>query len=132
MPETNDRKFKILGAAWLGLGCLSLAYVFVNVFSLAQGDTPSATAVSDGYWVFFAGALLMGAIGMVNGLALLRRNRVARLVLAISSVVLLLPSLALIVPLLVVLPSLWLTLSKDGKDAYESYLAKGNGTVAFE
>ena len=69
---------------------------------------------------------------MVNGLALLRRNRVARLVLATSSVVLLLPSLALIVPLLVVLPSLWLTLSGDGKDAFEIYMARENGTVAFE
>ena len=109
MHETNNRKFKILGAAWLGLGGIAFAYVFINLFSLAQGNTPSATEVSDGYWVFFVGALVIGAICMLNGLALLRRNPVARPLLIISSIVLL-PSAGLVVPLLVVASSLWLTL----------------------
>ena len=122
--ETNNRNIKRLGAAWLGLGGLAFVYVFIQLFSLAQGNTPSATAVSDGYWVFFGGALVIGTIGMVNGLALLRRNPVARRFLAISSLVLLLPSLGLLVPLLVVMPSLWLTLSKDGNEAFESYMAR--------
>ena len=127
MLGTNNRKIKILGAAWLGLGGLAFAYVLVNLLLLAKGDTPSATEVSDGYWVFFLGALVIGAIGMVNGLALLRRNPLARRLLAISSLVLLLPSAALLVPLLVVLPSLWLTLSPGGKEALESYMVRENG-----
>ena len=71
---------------------------------------------------------MIGAIGMVDGLALLCRNPVARPVLAISSLVLLLPSAAFIVPLLVVVPSLRLTLSKDGKEAFESYIGRENGS----
>ena len=126
MPETKNRKIKILGAAWLGLGGLAFAYVFISLFPLAQGDAPSATAVAEGYWVYAVLGLVLGAIGMVNGLALLRRNPVARPVLAISSLVLLLPSVALMVPLLVVAPSLWLTLSRDGKEAFESYMAREN------
>ena len=129
MPETHDRRFKILGAAWLGLGGLSFVYASINVFSLARGHTPSATEVGDGYWVWFVGALVIGSIGIVNGLTLLRRSPVARRVLAISSLVLLLPSVGLLVPLLVVFPSLWLTLSKDGKEAFESYVARGNACV---
>ena len=124
MPETNNRRIKILGAAWLGLGGLGFAYVFIN---LALDYPPSATEVSDGYWVFILLALVVATIGMVNGLALLRRNRVARRIVAISSLVLLLPSAAFIVPLLVVVPSLWLTLSRDGKEAFESYMARENG-----
>ena len=123
MPETINRNIKILGAAWLALGGLAFAYVLTNLFSLAQGNAPSATEVADGYWVFFAGALVIGAIGMVNGLALLRRNPIARPLLAISSV-LLLPSVGLLIPLLVVVPSLWLTLSRDGREAFESYMAQ--------
>ena len=64
---------------------------------------------------------------MVNGLVLLSRIPVARPVLAVSSLVLLLPSVALVVPLLVVGPSLWLTLSNDGKEAFGSYMARANG-----
>ena len=124
MPESNNRRIKILGAAWLGLGGLGFAYVFIN---LAQDYPPSATEVSDGFWVFILLALVVAAIGMVNGLALLRRNRVARRFVVISSLVLLLPSAAFIVPLLVVVPSLWLTLSRDGKEAFESYMARENG-----
>ena len=126
MPETNDRKFKLLGAGWLGLGGLFFAYVFINLFPLAQGNSPSATEVADGYWVFFLGALVIGAIGMVNGLALLSRNPFARPVLAVSSLILLPLSAGLLVPLLVVAPSLWLTLSRGGKGAFEGYMARVN------
>ena len=125
MTETHDRKFKILGAAWLGLGVLMFAYAFINLFPLALGNAPSATEVSDGYWVFIALGLVIGAIGTVNGLALLRRNPMARPVLLVSSL-LLLTTATLLVPLLVVVPSLWLTLSRDGKQAFEGYMATGN------
>ena len=127
MPKTTNLNIKILGSAWLGLGGLGFAYALVALFPLVQGNTPSATAVSEGYWVYIVGALVIGAIGMVNGLALLRRYRVARRILAISSLVLLLPSATMIVPLLVTGPSLWLTLSRDGKEAFESYMARENG-----
>ena len=127
MPETANGKIKILGAAWLGLGGLAFLYAFISLYPLAQGKYPSAPAVSEGSWVYALGALVMGAIGMVNGLALLRRNPVARRVLAISSLVLLLPSTVLLVPLLIVGPSIWLTLSKDGKEAFERYIARENG-----
>ena len=127
MPETNNHKIKVLGAAWLGLGGLSLAYAFISLFPLAQGNAPTATAVAEGYWVFVALSLVMGAIGMVIGLTLLHRIPMARPVLTISSLVLLLPSAAFLVPLLVVAPSLWLTLSRDGKEAFESYMARENG-----
>ena len=30
MPKTNNRRIKILGAAWLGLGGLGFAYVLLN------------------------------------------------------------------------------------------------------
>ena len=126
MPETKNRNFKVLGAAWLGLGGLGIGYAFISLFPLAQGNTPSATAVAEGYWVFNLLGLVMGAIGMVNGLALLRRYPVARL-LAIWSSVLFLPLAGLIVPLLVIGPSLWLMLSKDGKEAFDSYMARENG-----
>ncbi len=132
MAETNSRRFKILGVGWLGLGALSFAYVFINLFSLAQGHAPSATEVSDGFWVFLWGAIVIGAIGVVNGSALLLRNPAARPLLSISSLILLLPSIGLLVPLLVVFPSLWLALSKDGKKALESYMARGrNPDVAL-
>ena len=126
MPETKYRYIKILGAAWLGLGGIASIYVNGTLIPLALGNTPSATDVSDGYWVFFVGGLVIGTIGMVNGLALLRRNSAARPLLLISSVVLLLPSIGLLVPLLVVVPSLWLTLSGDGKEVYTSYIAREN------
>ena len=124
MPETNNRNLKILGATWLGIGALAFVYAFVSLFSLAQGNAPTATEVSDGYWVFVALGLVIGAMGVVNGTALLRRNRIARPALVVSSLVLILPSLGLLVPLLVVVPSLWLTLSKGGKEALEGYMAK--------
>ena len=74
MPETKNRNFKIV-AVWLGLGGLGFTYAFVHLFPLAQGNAPSATEVSDGYWVFIALALVLGAVGTVTGLALLRRNQ---------------------------------------------------------
>lgn len=126
MPETNNRNIRILGAAWLALGGLALVYVIINLFSLAQGNAPSATEVSDGYWVFFVGALVIGIAGMANGFSLLLRNPVARPLLAVSSL-LLLPTAFAIVPLLVVAPSLWLALSGDGKKALESYIAREGG-----
>ena len=126
MSETSDRRFKILGAAWLGLGGLSFAFVFSELFPLALGNAPSATEVADGYWVFVALGLVIGAIGTVNGLALLRRIPVARRFLTVSSFVLL-PSAGLVVPLLVIASSLWLTLSRDGKQAFEGYMARENG-----
>ena len=104
-----------------------LGSVLVNLFSLAQGDTPSAEEVSDGYWVFFLGAIVIGVVGMVNGLGLLRRYPVARSLLAISSLVLFLPSIGLVVPLLVLVPRLWLTLSRDGKGTLKSYMAREGG-----
>ena len=76
--------------------------------------------------------VVLGSVQFANGLALLRRNRKARRLLAISSIILLIPSIggavAIIgIPeLLVVVASLWLTLSKDGKKAFESYMAKEN------
>ena len=126
--ETNNRMFKILGAAWLGLGSLSFAIVFINLFPLVQGKSPSGLFESgDGWWIVDLVFLVVGAIGMVNGLALLRRNPAGRPLLAISSLVLLLPSAGLFVPLLVVAPSLWLTLSRGGKEALGSYMARENG-----
>ena len=125
MPETYDRKIKILGAAWLVLGVLAFVFAIVTLFPLALGDTPTETEVSDGYWVFAALGLVIGAIGMVNGSALLRRNPVARPIILGSSI-LLLPSAGLVLPLLIVAPSLWLTLSGDGKEALESYMAREN------
>lgn len=89
MTETGTGKFKILSAAWLGMGGLFLTYALPNLFSLAQGNAPSAGAVSEGYWFYLVGALVMGAIGMANGLALLRRSPVTRPLLAVSSLVLL-------------------------------------------
>ena len=58
LPETKNRNFKIV-AVWLGMGGLGFAYVFIN---LAQDYPPSATQVSDGYWVFLGGALVIGAM----------------------------------------------------------------------
>ena len=126
MPETYDRKIKILGAAWLVLGGLAFVFAIVTLFPLALGDTPTETEVSDGYWVFAALGLVIGAIGTINGSALLRRTPIARAII-IGSSILLLPSATFVLPLLVVAPSLWLTLSKDGKEALESYMAGENG-----
>ena len=124
---TNNRKFKMLGAAWLVLGGFTFAIVPIpSLFSLVRGNTPSPFEAGDEWPIVVLVFAVAGAICMVNGLALLRRNRVARPLLIVSSL-LLLPSAGLIVPLLVVLPSLWLTLSTGGKEALESYLAREIG-----
>ena len=122
MPKTRNRDIKILGALWLGLGSLGFVYAFTALFPLTQGYTPSATAVNEGYWIYILGALVIGTIGAVNGIALLRRYPVARRLLAITSLVLFLPAAVLVLPLLVVIPSLWLTSS--GKAALQSYMAR--------
>ena len=127
MPESNDRNVKILGAAWLVLGGLAFALVLTSLFPLVQGNTPSPFEAGDEWPIVVLVFAVVAAIGMVNGLALLRRNPVARPLLAISSWVLLLPSAAFLVPLLVVVPSLWLTFSRGGKEAFESYLAREDG-----
>ena len=130
MPETNNRKFKILGAGWLGLGGIAFAAAFLALFQIFF----TSQEVEGGFWggsVFVLVLLVLGSIQMVNGLALLRRNPVARPLIAISSLVLLIPSAAGVVasgigvvPLLVVVPSLWLTLSRRGKEALGSYMAR--------
>ena len=122
MPKTRNRDIKILGALWLGLGSLGFVYAFGALFPLTRGDTPSATAVNEGYWVYILGALVIGTIGAVNGFALLRRHPVAGRLLAITSLVLFLPAALFVIPLLVVVPSLWL--KSSGKVALESYIAR--------
>ena len=127
MNEIRNRKFKFLGSGWLIIGVLGFTYLTVNFISLAQGNTPSQTEVSDGYWVFFWGSLVIGVIGVVCGLAILLRYRQAGPLVAISSVLLLFPALAIVVPLLVVVPSLWLTFTQDGKGAFRRYVAMESG-----
>ena len=135
MPETNNRKFKILGAAWLGLGGIFLALAFLAFLSVVIGDDPAGRAfeAGDKWWIVVLVLLGIGAILMIPGLALLRRNPVARPLITISSLVLLIPSAVLVVTgigvlfLLVLLPSLWLTLSRSGKEAFKSYMARENG-----
>ena len=85
MPNSNNGKIKLLGAAWLVSGGLSFVFVSIAIFPLALGDAPSETEVADGYWVFILLGLVMAAVGTVNGSALLRRYRVARPLLAVSS-----------------------------------------------
>ncbi len=128
MPETNnrDRNIKILGAAWLGLGGLALAIAKVII------DPSAEDGVIQGL-VFVLVLVVLGSIQMANGLALLRRNPVARPLIAISSLVFLVPSAASVVTgigvvlLLVVVSSLWLTLTRGGKEAFGSYMARENG-----
>ncbi len=124
MPETRQRWFRILAAAWLGLGVLCFVVVFINLIPLFQGRTPSGLFESgEGWWIVdlvFFGA---GALWAVNGLALLRRKPLARPLLVVSSIALL-PASGLVVPLVVAVPSLWLTLSTNGKKAFQSYLAE--------
>ena len=127
MTQNNNRKFKILGAAWLGLGGLCFTVVVINLLPLFNDNTPSGLFESgDGWWIVDLVIIVVGAIGMFNGLAIMRRIPVARPVLAISSL-LLLPSVSFMVPVLVLAPSLWLTFTGEGKEALESYLARENG-----
>ena len=122
MDETGNRNIKILGIGWLAVGGLAFTFALITLFPFAQGNPPSATEIADGYWVFVTLGLVTGAIAVANGLALVRRNLLARPLLTVSSI-LLLPSAGLVVPLLVVAPNIWLTLSKGGKETFESYLA---------
>ena len=131
----TNRKFRFLGAGWVGWGGFFLAIAFLAFLSVVIGDDPETQAfeAGDKWWIVVLVFLVLGATFSVNGLALLRRNPVARSVLAISSLVFLIPSALLVVTgsgvllLFVVVPSLWLTLSKGGKEAYESYMARENG-----
>ena len=137
MLVTKNRKFKMLGAGWLGLGgfgfavaVLALFQIGVALFQFTLGNDPSALESEDGFWngvVFVLVLVALGGIGTVNGLALLRRKRVARPLVAISALVLFIPSAVSLVPMLLVAPSLWLTLSTGGKEAFESYVARANG-----
>ena len=129
MAQTKNRNLKILGAGWLGLGGFITALAFVAVFSVFLGDDPETAAFESGdnWWIVVLVLLVSGALQIANGLALLRRNPVARPLIAISSLVLLLPSVLSVFPLLVVGPSLWLTLTRSGKEVLESYMARDNG-----
>ena len=135
MLGTNVRKIKILGAGWLFLGGIFLALAFAALLSVVIGDDPATWAFESGekWWVVVLVLAAVGAIPTVNGLTLLRRNPAGRPVLAISSLVLFIPSAVAVVAgmgvlfLLVVVPSLWLTLSRGGKRAFESYMARENG-----
>ena len=140
MSETKNRKFKVLGAGWLGLGGIFFALAFIAFVSVVLGDDPAGQAfeAGDKWWIVVLVFLGIGAILMVPGLALLRRNPAARPLWIMSSLVLLIPSAVwvvaagngvvnLVAALLVVVPSLWLTLSKGGKRALESYMARANG-----
>ena len=93
MPETTNRKFKILGTAWLALGGIFLALALLAFVSVVLGDDPDAQAfeAGDKWWIVVLVLLGVGAILMVPGLALLRRDPVARSLLIISSLVLLIP-----------------------------------------
>ncbi|MDA1347919.1 MAG: hypothetical protein O3A47_03510 [Chloroflexi bacterium] len=135
MPKANNRNIKILGAGWLVLGGIFLAIALVAFLSVVIGNDPDGQAFESGdkWWIVVLVLLALGAVPMVNGLALLRRNPVARPLIAISSLVFLIPSAAgaatgVGIPfLLVVLASLWFTSSKNGKKAFESYVARENG-----
>ena len=134
MSEKSNRNIKILGAGWLGLGGIFLALAFVALLSVLIGDDPETAAfeAGDAWWIVVLVLLGIGAILTVPGLALLRRNPAARRLIAISSLVLLIPSAygastGFGIPfLLVVVASLWLTLSRGGKEAYEGYMARAN------
>ena len=140
MARIKSRRFKILGAGWLSLGGLFLALAFMAFLSVVLGDDPGGQAFEAGenWWIVVLVLLGIGAILMVPGLALLRRNPVAHPIIAISSLVLVIPSavgvvaagdgvIHLVAALLVVVPSLWLTLSRGGKEAYERYMARADG-----
>ena len=88
MRGTNVRNIKILGAAWLALGGLAFAIMLIALFQTLF----TSQEVEGGFWgvlIFVLLLLVLGAVQTVNGLALLRRNPVARRLIAISSLVLL-------------------------------------------
>ena len=135
MRGTKNRNIKILGAAWLVTGAVFLALAIIAFLSVVLGDDPAGQAFESGdkWWIVVLVLLVLGAIPTVNGLALLRRARLGRRLLAISSLALLIPSAVgtttgIGIPfLVVVVASLWLTLTQGGKEAYESYMARANG-----
>ena len=108
---------------------------FIAFVSVVLGDDPASQAFESGdkWWIVVLVLLGIGAILIVPGLALLRRNPVARPVLAISSLILLIPSAVGAVTgigipfLVVVVVSLWLTLTTGGKETLESYMARAIG-----
>ena len=127
MLGTKNRNIKILGATWLGVGALFFALVLSDLLPRLQGQSALGLFESgDAWWIVALVFLVIGAICTVSGLGLLRRNPVARPFLIISSIVLV-PLVGLLVPILLLAPSLWLTLSGGGKEAFESYVARANG-----
>ena len=93
MRGTKNRNIKILGGTWLVGGGLFFA---VALFAITQVIIDPSGA-EDGFLggaVFVLILLVLGAIFSVNGFALLRRNPVARPLIAISSLVLFIPSVA--------------------------------------
>ncbi len=130
MLGTKNRNIKILGGAWLAGG--GVAFV-VALFAVAQLIIAPSAAENEviGGLAFVVVLLVLGSVGIVNGLVLLRRNPIARPLIAISSLVFLVPSLpglvkgdiGSVLTLLVIAASLWLTLTRSGKDVLESYLA---------
>ena len=135
MPKTTNGRIKFLGAGWLGFGAIFLALAFLAFLSVVIGDDPESQAFESGdkWWIVVLVLLGIGTILMIPGLAFLRRNLVARPLIAITSMVLVIPSAASAVTglgipfLLVVVASLWLTLSGRGKKALETYMARENG-----
>ena len=127
MLGTKNRNIKILGATWLGVGALFFVLVLSDLLPRLQGQSALGLFESgDAWWIVALVFLVIGAICTVSGLGLLRRNPVARPFLIISSIVLI-PLVGLLVPILLLAPSLWLTLSGGGKEAFESYVARANG-----
>ena len=135
MSDTTKRNINILGSAWLGLGGIFLALAFAAFLSVVIGDDPAGQAfeAGDKWWIVVLALLALAAIPTVNGLTLLRRSPVARPLVTISSLILLIPSAISVVTgfgvplMLVVVASLWLTLTKGGKKAFESYMAREIG-----
>ena len=140
MLGSQNRNIKILGGLWLVLGGLAFARAISAIIQFKI--EPSAAAD----WVdYFLGMLVVGSLHMVSGWALLRRNPLARPLLAISSFVLLVFYAGLVaappeysgagrtsqiggvLPLLVLVVVFWLTLSGRGKEALKSYVARNNG-----
>jgi hypothetical protein len=134
MHAGQNRNISILGGLWLVLGGHAIVRAVV---AFAQHlIEPSAAAD----WADFSGYMLvLGFIHMVNGWALLRRNQMARPLLAISSFVLIVlyalsfgpppeysgagdNGFVLSIPVVgvVMTASLWLALSGRGKKALKS------------
>ena len=129
MLGTKNRNIKILAVAWLVLGGLAFAFALVATGQVIIDPSAAEDGLLGGV-VFILLLLVLGTIQTVNGLSLLRRNPVARPIMAISSLVLLIPAAGLaatgfgVPALVVVLASLWLTLSRGGKETLESYMAR--------